>query len=527
MSYQHYERLYDFSGGLNNRDANSLLQNNESPDMCNIVFGKRGAFETRPGTIRFRNVQVEEDEPITSIHEYIDTTGKAYFLAFGGDKLKKAAQNGWEEIEPEDENGEENGDGDGDEDESEVFALTKGSYLEFTNNSIINKALFVNGEDGYFFTDGETFGEVEPYEPIEDEKTEIGDCFIPGKPKLIAYHKYRTWLANVEGYPDRIYYSVDDINGNTLYNYFTAANFIRSTNSKGEGITAMVSFRERLYIFTKTTIKILIGSDLDDFVLVDFDQNVGAVSQRSVCVFGNYLLFWATDGAYMLDGENAPLKISGRLPQTVQQVSTGYRDHACAVLYQGKYFVSLPESTVNDITLVYDAEVVPISLIGEKHSYANSPWTLHRGYVPTQWLVGQDLNLYLASADGYVYQYGIGSTDAGKMIEAHYDTKLIDQESPDRTKRIRRLILDAMFERESFMKIEYKVDSEENEWQMFNSEVDLSKPIDRMFFNFPDGRGPLCRKIAFRFSTVYAGSRFRVNGFTLDIAIHGHQEERK
>jgi len=56
--------------------------------------------------------------------------------------------------------------------------------------------------------------------------------------------------------------------------------------------------------------------------------------------------------------------------------------------------------------------------------------------------------------------------------------------------------------------------------------VDLSEPIDRMFFYFPDGRGPLCRKIAFRFSTVYAGSRFRINGFTLDMAIRGHQEER-
>lgn len=178
------------------------------------------------------------------------------------------------------------------------------------------------------------------------------------------------------------------------------------------------------------------------------------------------------------------------------------------------------------MTLVYDTEVVPLTYIGEKHSYVNSPWMMHRGYTPTQWLAALDQNLYFASDDGYIYQYGIGDTDAGRPINAYLTTKFIDLQMPDRTKRVRRLILDAQREKDSFIRVDYKIDAEDNDWKLFRENIDLSQPIDRMFFYFPDGRGPLCRKIAFKFSTVYTGSKFRINGFTLDMAVHGHQEER-
>lgn len=508
MSYLHYERLYDFSGGLNNRDADSLLQDNESPDMCNMMLGKRGTFETRKGTVLFRNDPVVEGKPTTSIFEHVDDSGKGYFMAFAGGELKVATEDGWEKLPP------------------IATHLKDGSYLDTVSNPIVGKTLFVNGEDGYFETDGSSFNEVGAYSPTEQEKTEIGECNIPGKPTLIAYHNYRTWLANVDGYPNRVYFSADDITGNTMYNYFTATNWLQSSTAKGEEITALVSFRDRLYAFTRTTIKVISGKDVEDFTIISITDKVGAVSSRTVCNFGDYLVFLGVDGVYIFDGVNVPMKISMRQAMTIEAISSDYRNRSCGVLHQGKYYLSVPESTVNDVTLVYDTEVVPLTYIGDKHSYANTPWTLDRGYTLTQWLVGRDLNLYFASDDGYVYQYGIGDTDVGKPIDAYYTTKLMDLGMPDRAKRVRRLILDVRREKNKFMQIEYKTDAEDSDWQLFRREIDLSKPIDAMFFYFPDGRGPLCRKIAFKFSTVYEGSRFRVNGVTLDIAVRGHQEER-
>jgi hypothetical protein len=521
MSYQHYERLYDFSGGLNNRDADFLLQNNESPDMCNVVLGKRGTFETRPGTALFRDVPVnEEEKPVTTIYEHVTPDG-SYFLAFAGGELKIATGDGWEEIENAD---------------AEFEGLDEKSCLKFAGNPVINKSMFVNGKDGFFETDGQTFNEVDPYEPDSEppegdpeggsELIEIGACVIPEEPKLICYHKYRTWLANVKDYPDRIYCSVDDIVGNKLYNYFTTTSWYRASNTRGEGVTALISFKERLYVFTRTTIKVIVGDDLDNFMMGDIDGSVGAVSSRCVWPVGEYLIFLGVDGVYMFDGINPPMKVSIRLTPTISRIASEHRDRACGIMHQGKYYLSVPESTVNDLTLVYDTEVVPLTYIGEKHSYANSPWTMHRGYTPTQWLAALDQNLYFASDDGYIYQYGIGDTDAGRPINAYLTTKFIDLQMPDRTKRVRRLILDARREKDSFIRVDYKIDAEDNDWKLFRENIDLSQPIDRMFFYFPDGRGPLCRKIAFKFSTIYLGSKYRINGFTLDMAVHGHQEER-
>ena len=182
---------------------------------------------------------------------------------------------------------------------------------------------------------------------------------------------------------------------------------------------------------------------MDEFVAINLYDNIGTVSSRTVCNLGDNLIFLANDGVYMFDGVSTPTKVSIRQAETVRRIARDYGDRACGILHQDKYYLSVPESTVNDMTMVYDTEIVPLTYVGEKHSYANTPWTVFRGFVPTQWMVGSDMNLYFASQDGYVYQYGTGLTDVGNAIDAYYTTKLIDLEIPDRIKRIRRLVLDA------------------------------------------------------------------------------------
>ena len=502
MSFQMPFNQYDFSGGMNNRDSNALLKDNESPDMRNMVLGKRGTFETAPGVVLFRQVPVDDvNVPVTGLYEYITQAGEEYFLAYAGGKLKKAITGNWQLIKDE---------------------FTDGTYPEFVTHSIVDKALFVNGKDGYWETDGITANEVVPYEPTPEEITESGDCVIPDDPSLIAYHKYRVWLSGISAYPDRIYYCIDDIDGNTLYNYFTATSWIRSANPKGEGVTALMAFKEMLLIFTKTTVKRLVGDDLSDFAMIDYNTSVGTVSQRSVWNAGDYLIFLGVDGVYMCDGANAPFKVSQRIEETTRAISLLHRHRACAMLKDGKYFCSVPLSTVNNLTLMFDTDITPIEYIGEKYSYANSPWVLLDGFVPTQWIVRLNLNAYFSSVDGYVYQYGIGNTYNGLKIEDYYTTKYFDFGLPDRRKRIRRMNLDFDPHPGSFLHVYYKADHDD-EWT-FMAEVDVSTN-DFRFVSFPTGKGPLCRKIAFKFASAYTGSRIRVNGFELDVAVHGQQRQ--
>lgn len=615
MSYKVDVNFNNFSMGLNNRDANSVLQNSESPDMRDMILGKRGVLETRPGVVKYRTDRVAgTGDPATSLYEYI-TSGGTYVLAAAGTFLKKAIVGGWSTLKDN---------------------FTSGKDFSFITHGITGDCLMVNGADGYFRTDGATLAEVTPYFPTYDEAIEIGYNALGGytsyaelttalsgenndiryvakeagpggavvtirylhpgansqpisvsvsvkavtvnlatdatgnvistanhvvnaiignsaahalvnvqvksgetgtgvvppmgatnligggnytktitDPKLIVYHNNLVWLANLAAFPDRVYFCGHDINGNILYNYFPTTNWIRSSNPRGEGVTAIVSFKGRLYIFTQSTIKVLTGVVPGDFVFSDVNRTVGAVSGRSVVTAGGYLFFLGPDGVYVFDGESAPKKISQRIPQTVKSISRVHRHRAVGMAIHERFYLSIPESTVNDVTLEYDTDVVVPDYIGEKHGFATSPWTLHRGFAANDWLMTKEENIYFAASDGYVYQYGVGYEGVG---DAYLTTKGIDLGMPSHLKFFREIFLDFDYDFSSgFMAVEYKADN--GEWKRL-VEIDLSNRNRNMFW-----LGVRCRRVAFKFKNLYSGSRFRMFGFTLDVAVRGRQQK--
>jgi len=616
MSYKVDVAFNNFSMGLNNRDANNILQNAESPELRSIVLGKRGAFESRQGLARYRTAAVDT-KPVTSIYEHI-TAGVPVFLAAAGTLLRRADALGWTTL---------------------MSTFTDGQYFDFITNTITGKCLFVNGKDGYFETDGTTCAAVVPYSPTYAEVVEIGYNALgqytsyaelttnlsgdnndlryiaktagpPGRdisiryvrpatanqplsvsvvtnaitvnlatdagsnvtttanhilnaivgtaaahalvhvslksgetgvgivtamdatflsgggefvrvitdPRLILYHKNRVWLANLSAHPDRVYFSGNDINGNIRHDYFPTTNWIRSANQRGEEVTGIVSYRDSLYIFTQSTIRVLVGDVPPDFRLEEVSLTVGTVSGRSIVEGAGNLFFLGPDGIYVFNGTSAPRKISQRIPMTVRNISKVHRNRCAGISVHEKYYLSIPESTVNDITLEYDTDVVVPDYIGEKAGLASNPWTLHRGFIANDWLIDRDENVYIAGNDGFVYQYGIGHTDGGVKIDSYYITKGIDLDMPSRLKRFREIFIDIDYEFSSgFMTIEYMADN--SEWKQL-TEVNLSNKDQNRF-----AIGKLCRRIAFKFSNTYTESRFRLLGFTLDVAVRGHQSQ--
>lgn len=335
-------------------------------------------------------------------------------------------------------------------------------------------------------------------------------------PKLIAYHHNRVFLANLSEFPDRVYFCGTDINGNILYNYFPTTNWVRTSNARGEEVTALVPFKGKLYIFTHSSIKVLEGIVPSDFILSDISLTVGAVSGRAVVEAGGYLFFLGPDGVYFFDGESAPKKISQRIPATIRSISRIHRQHAVGIAVHEKFYLSVPESTVNDITLEYDTDVTVPEHIGERYGLSELPWTVHRGFVVNDWLMTKDENIYFASNNGYVYQYGVGYEDDGKEIAAYYTTKGIDLRVPGRLKFFRKIYLDFDYDFSSgFVIVEYKADNAS--WKRL-AEIDLSDEMKNRFW-----LGVRCRRIAFRLKNVYSGSRFRLFSYTLDVAVRGYQ----
>lgn len=338
MSQRHREVRKDFSGGLNTRDRVSVLHESESADMRNVVVGKRGTIESRRGGVPVLNKPVTDPPspgvmppPVTSIYEYVDQSGGAHFMAFAGDSLKRLDVDEWSEVKG---------------------GFTENTMLEFAVHPQQNKLLFVNGADGYFESNGITAEQVDPYNPTQEEEGEIGQSTVPGNPKLIAYFDYRVWLANVTGFPDRIYLSVEDLNGNTMYNYFTPWSWLRATNKKGEYITALRAFGDRLLVFTRTTITAILPTEPFQIAqgsyippahrMQEISYSVGAVSQRSIGVVGGNLIFMGVDGVYIFDGTNAPQQVSHRVGPTIQGVRRHYWDQVCAVAHNDKYYLSIP-----------------------------------------------------------------------------------------------------------------------------------------------------------------------------------------
>ncbi len=335
MSYRHREQRNDFTGGYNSRDSVTHLQDIESPDMQNVMPGKRGGLEPRSGYERISDNPVASEPmddgnypPVTSIWEHVAPGGMRNLMAFAGRELRTLNHEGeWRTV---------------------MGDLAWNSRLEFVAHPILQKSLFVNGANGYYETDGRQASAVAPYSPTDEEITEIGECVFPHLPKLITYFANRVWLAGELGRRGRVYFNVDDISGNSLYNYFTAWGWIGIPTVKGEEITALMPYQDVLYVFTDTTVRAI--STAEPIVIGDYtppsfrmdliSSNAGAVSQRSVQMVNDRLIFLSIDGVYMYDGSGSPFKVSQRIEPDILAIDRENWEHACGSVWDRKYVVS-------------------------------------------------------------------------------------------------------------------------------------------------------------------------------------------
>jgi hypothetical protein len=336
MSYRHRETRKDFTGGYNSRDSDTHIADIESPDMRNTMPGKRGGIVPRPGYELISenpvsSVQMENGEypPVTSIWEHVSPGGMRNMMAFAGQELRTLTYEGeWRTV---------------------MQALSFNSQLEFVAHPILQKSLFVNGANGYMETDGRFANFVEPYTPGEDELTEIGACVFPAMPKYITFYANRVWLAGEMGRRGRVYFNVDDISGNSLYNYFTAWSWIGIPTVRGEEVTAIVPFKDTLYVFTNTTMRSIDEDEpieIEGYIAPAFrmsliSNNAGAVSQRSVQLVNDRLIFMGIDGVYMFDGSGSPYKVSQRIEPDLLSVNRQNWESVCGSVWDRKYMLSL------------------------------------------------------------------------------------------------------------------------------------------------------------------------------------------
>ncbi len=481
-------RHYNLSGGLNTRDANALLRVEESPDLLNIVLDEKGSVSQRPGTAKYKSVQVE-DAPCTSLYEFSQKDGTTFLLAAAGKHLKKETEAGWESLKSD---------------------FTEGQHFEFITNTTIDKCLFVNGKNGYFEYDGTNCVEVTPYSPTEDEILEFGLNSIPEDPKFILFHKYRVWLAGTTEYPDRVYFCGQSIEGSVLYDYFPVNYWIRIPNPKGEPVTGMIVYQDRPYIFTRSSIWTVYGDFPDEYHVVKVLDGVGCIAHRSIREVNGRLFFLGMDGIYMFDG-TAISRLSHKIPTEFDAVDREKLDRAAAYAMKGNYLLSLPETENNDYHLNFDADI--IEEIYREHGYAFNAWTRHKGFEALGWLVTREARVLFASPDGYVREYGVGLNDDGEAIESYIATKDHSFGLPEQLKRVRRMHLMSSGVSELYYRIDF------GEWVKFAEVGRRESLVKRIDIVYPDA--PLCSFIAFKFVNNQLNETFTIDGYTLHLIARG------
>jgi len=129
-----------------------------------------------------------------------------------------------------------------------------------------------------------------------------------------------------EIYNDHLFvagHSQDDVAFSILGNPETwqEDDFIRFPGRTGDvigGVSALVSYIGRLYIFRRDKIFFVQGNNRDDFITsvnaIDYGP-VGVIATDSVQLIDGLIYFLSEDGPYVFDGSHAPRSLSGNVPR--------------------------------------------------------------------------------------------------------------------------------------------------------------------------------------------------------------------
>jgi hypothetical protein len=325
---------------------------------------------------------------------------------------------------------------------------------------------FVNYNDRVFFTTGDglcTYSGVldaslvTPYVPTTTEEANVGLNSIRStasnihKCRYIKLHWDKLFLAGDPVSPQNVYFTDLGLSVTFPQVYFPVPYAFDVTTSNGSPVTGMINFRDTLTFFTSDSIHSLFGSqpdaDLPDaFILRDTHPNIGTISNRSLVLVGNIVMFVSRLGIYALTNVVASSTfmnvqyLSNKISPEFEKLTRP--DICVAVFHDQQYKVCFP----------YDGTTF-------KWYFHRQSWALDIGYkFNTYVTIGMDL--YCGSyTDGLVFKHGVkrvettpGSgvyieqdcyNDNGVAIPFHIRSKTFDLTSLFNVKKFRKLFIAA------------------------------------------------------------------------------------
>lgn len=262
------------------------------------------------------------------------------------------------------------------------------------------------------------------YEPCENQLNDefAGTQYIPDQPDTLIIHKDRVFIAGDSEQPHGIYMSalasISPI-------YFPVGASL-SAKPDGQKIVDFVVFDNALVVGRHTDIFVIYGSSeyqdisADPFYIRQMDSSTGFMSANCGALLNNFFFYLGYDGRfYKLNTPTTFVEYLMTRPLT-----------DVVDLYSSP--LNLTKEDMNDIsTIAYNNEC--IFNIRDKtlvYSYRNQAFTYYEGWNGRS-LYTDGIDVFIGRADGVTAKVDpTVYSDLGKAIEAVYETKRFDLNSP-------------------------------------------------------------------------------------------------
>lgn len=200
--------------------------------------------------------------------------------------------------------------------------------------------------------------------------------------------------------------------------YSTTAESILDINpGDGDGLTGGKVFQGILRLFKEKTVWALYGNNTDDFTLMPWPADEGAVSQRSIVESENVLYWMGRKGVYSDDG-NGAIRISDDIKDTIASINQAYTSKISGVKWEDTVRWAIPtgSSTVPNKIIIYYPRLRTWTI--DDHIPVHIMAVIQTASTPT--LFGGH------NANGYIYTLETGTSDDGGNFNSYWQGKDFD-----------------------------------------------------------------------------------------------------
>lgn len=265
--------------------------------------------------------------------------------------------------------------------------------------------------------------------------TDVSSTGAPADPQFVAGFKNHAFYAGMSSNPQELVFSAP-----YNVNDFDSANGAGSIALDSD-ITALIVFREELYIFAVERIYKLVGNTISDFVLQPVTREIGCRNGFTVQEFAGDIIFLGPDGLRTVAGTARIGDVElGTLSLPVQELFEDLIDvdefDSIVIPNKTQYRIffantdQFTQATTRGVICVRKGDTYEFSetkgilpSCTDTHVYLGEPYEIHGGY------------------DGYVYRQEQGSTFDGTTIIGRYRSPDITANDAGIRKNFHRVII--------------------------------------------------------------------------------------